>query len=63
MSKTLEQLQAEVDFENRMKEERKISANAYSIKLVEKVLVWVVGIAAAATIAKLVEIVFTNHFK
>lgn len=64
--KTIEQLQAEIDLDARLEKERKAnkedSDKSYSIKLVEKIFMWLTITAAGAVIVKLSDILI-SHFK
>jgi cell division septal protein FtsQ len=60
--KTAEQLQAELNVQAALREERKTSDNAYAVKIVERIVFGFLAILATAVVGGIVDIVI-SHFK
>lgn len=56
MPRTLEQLQAEIDLDAKLKSERTVSDKAYSIKIVEKIVFWFCATLALGVIGLMFEL-------
>lgn len=57
--KTLQELQAEIDLDKKLKEERKTSDDSYAMKIVERVVFWFIAAIAATAFGLFVDFIIS----